>query len=75
MAALVGGTLDELELQGVERTAYGLQSLDRHMQIAGGGTDIGVAQQNLDGTEIDTGVEHVGGTGGVEAYGATLVYM
>jgi hypothetical protein len=63
LAALVGGTLDELELQGVERTAYGLQSLDRHMQIAGGGTDIGVAQQNLDGTEIGAGVEHVGGAG------------
>jgi hypothetical protein len=33
------------------------------MQIAGGGTDIGVAQQNLDGTEIGAGVEHVGGAG------------
>jgi hypothetical protein len=32
--------LDGLELQGVEGTAHGLQSLDRHMQIAGGGTDI-----------------------------------
>ena len=63
MPALVGGTLDGLELQGVERAAHCLQSLDRHMQIAGGGTDIGVAEQNLDGTEIGAGVEHVGGAG------------
>ncbi len=61
MPALVVGTLDGLELQGVEGAAYGLQSRDRHMQIAGGGTEVGVAQQNLYGPEIGAGVEHVGG--------------
>jgi hypothetical protein len=48
-------------LERVERTANGLQSLERHAEIAGGGPDIGMPQQNLNGAEIGSGIQHVRG--------------
>jgi hypothetical protein len=48
-------------LERVERTANGLQSLERHAEIAGGGPNIGMPEQNLNGAEVGASIEHVRG--------------
>jgi len=47
----------------VKGAAGGVQVLQGDVEVAGGGADVGVAQQNLNGTEIGSGVQHVGGAG------------
>ena len=39
------------------------------MEIAGGGADIGMAEQDLYGAQVGTGVQHVGGAGVAEEVG------
>jgi len=62
-SAVTLGVVDGFQLERVERTANGLQSLERHAEIAGGGADIGMPQQNLNGAEIGSGIEHVRSAG------------
>ena len=51
LAAIILGVVDGLQLQRVERAANGLQPLQRHPQIPGGGPDVGMPEQHLDGAE------------------------
>ena len=38
-----------------------LQPLQGYAEIPGSGSNIGVAEQNLDGAEVGAGIEHVSG--------------
>jgi hypothetical protein len=38
-----------------------LQPLQGYAEIPGSGSNIGVAEQNLDGAEVRAGIQHVGG--------------
>ncbi len=38
-----------------------LQPLQGYTEIPGSGSNIGVAEQNLDGAEVGAGIQHVGG--------------
>src|ERR1700687_2162121 len=60
-SAVVLEVVDGFQLERVERTANGLQSLERHAKIAGGGPNIGMPQQNLNGAEVGASIEHVRG--------------
>src|SRR5260370_33308610 len=61
LAAIILGVVDGLQLQRIERAANGLQPLQRHPQIPGGGPDVGMSEQHLDGAEIGAGIQHVRG--------------
>src|SRR6266852_1984850 len=61
LSAVILGAIDGLQLKRIKRTANRLESLQRHVQVPGRGADIGMAEQNLDGAEIGSGIQHVRG--------------
>src|SRR5215471_10239356 len=61
LSAVILGVVDGLQLQRIKRAANRLQSLQRHSQIPCRGTDVGMPEQNLDGAEVGSGIQHVRG--------------
>ena len=49
------------EIEQVQRTLGRVQGLAGQVQVPGGGSDGGMAHQDLDGAQIDAGLEQVGG--------------
>jgi hypothetical protein len=48
-------------LERIEGTVRGMQPLQGYTEIFGGGSNIRMAKQNLDGAEIGAGIQHVCG--------------
>jgi hypothetical protein len=66
LAVIVARAVYRAQLQSIERTAGCVQTLQGHAQIARGGANVSMAQQNLNRSEIRTGIQHVGGAGVTE---------
>ena len=57
------GSSDDANGQVVERTRRGVQPGFGDVQIACGGLQVAVAEQQLDAAQIGTGIEQMGGKG------------
>ena len=60
------GPVDGMQLQRVKWTDRGLQAFGGDVEIAGGGADIGVAQEHLNGAQVGAGIQHMSGAGVAE---------
>ena len=57
------GPVDGLQLQRVKWTDRGLQAFGGDVEIAGGGADIGVAQEHLNGAQVGASIQQMSGVG------------
>jgi hypothetical protein len=54
------GAVDGLNGESVERTGYGMNASCGHPQVASRGSDIGMAEKHLNGTQVGSGIQQMG---------------